>query len=153
MSHPLRALLAIIATTLALAGTAEARTHHRHHPLPAAATKRVCHRHHCHTVKVAAAPTLRRICRHHHCHTVKVVAAAPTSHRVCRHHHCHTVTVAAAPTSHRVCHHHHCHTVKVAAASTHVRHPLVAPQPGDNGTCKSVRLHGQWVQRCNFPNQ
>jgi hypothetical protein len=21
---------------------------------------------------------------------------------------------------------------------------------GDNGTCKSVRIHGEWVQRCHF---
>ena len=130
MSHPMRALAALIATAaLAFAGTAEARDHHRHH-------------HH-----VAPAAT-KRVCRHHHCHTVKV-AAAPVSHRVCRHHHCRTVTVAAA-TTRRVCHHHHCHTVKVAAA--HVRgHAVAAARPGDNGTCKSVRIHGQWVQRCNFP--
>jgi hypothetical protein len=21
---------------------------------------------------------------------------------------------------------------------------------GDNGTCKSVRIHGEWVQNCHF---
>jgi hypothetical protein len=24
---------------------------------------------------------------------------------------------------------------------------------GDNGMCKSVRIHGEWVQRCHFPGQ
>jgi hypothetical protein len=26
-----------------------------------------------------------------------------------------------------------------------------AEQGGDNGMCKSVRIHGEWVQRCHFP--
>jgi len=129
MSHPLRALVAVIATaTLAFAGTAEARTHHHRHHRAAAPTKQVCHHHHCHAVKVAT---------------------TPTPHRVCRHHHCRMVTTAT--TTRRVCHHHHCHTVKAATSPAHARRHGAAAQPGNNGTCKSVRIHGQWVQRCNFP--
>jgi len=44
--------------------------------------------------------------------------------------------------------------VVAAAATHHVTHAPVSPdEGGDNGMCKSVRIHGQWVQRCHFPGQ
>ena len=99
----------------------------------------------------AAGAAQARVHHHHHCHTV--AAAEATTSRICHHHHCHTVTAGEA-VSHRVCHHHHCHTVTMWA-----HHPRgaeaaedVAPNEG-SGPCKSVRLHGEWVQRCHFEGQ
>jgi len=92
--------------------------------------------------------------RHHrHCH-----AAAEATKVVCgRHHrHCHTVAVSQTATK-MVCGRHHRHCRTVATTVTRRRHHVAAraatDQLGDNGMCKSVRIHGQWVQRCHFPGQ
>jgi hypothetical protein len=67
------------------------------------------------------------------------VAAAAQTSRYCRRHHC-----AAAARSTR----YHRSTVRAVARAT------AAPAAGgDNGMCQSVRIHGEWVQRCHFPGQ
>jgi len=113
---------------------------------------RYCRHHHCAPRPVTAAVVPNtRYCRHHHCAPQAVAAPAPTS-RYCRRHHC-APQAAVAPTS-RYCRRHHCY-----AAVTRVRHPVAhaaaaAPAAGgDNGMCRSVRIHGEWVQRCHFPGQ
>jgi hypothetical protein len=40
--------------------------------------------------------------------------------------------------------HHHHHTPAGGTA------PTGPATGGNNGTCQSVRIHGQWVQRCHF---
>ena len=80
---------------------------------------------------------------------------ASKTKEVCDRHHRHCHTVAATPTN-EVCDHHHRHCHAVAATSHH--HHAAGPsapaeQAGDNGMCKSVRIHGEWVQRCHFPGQ
>jgi hypothetical protein len=86
---------------------------------------------------VAPAPT-SRWCRRHHC--APQAAAAPTSRYCRRHRHC-AAPVAASRHPRGVA-----HGVARAAAS--------APATGgNNGMCQSVRIHGEWVQRCHFPGQ
>jgi len=79
---------------------------------------------------------------HHHHHHAAAAATASAHHG--RHHHAGKPRVVCGR------HHRHCHAV---ASAGHVRH--VAPPTADesNGMCKSVFIHGQWVQRCNFPDQ
>ncbi len=178
MIRPIRFLaLAIVTAAIGLAGgVAEARTHHhRHH---AAAPAVVCDRHHrhCHPAKKAASAEPRRsatatigtampaaaasataqVCdRHHrHCHPAQTMPGKV----VCGRHHRHCHAVGPAPKV--VCgrHHRHCHAV--VEATHHRRHAATVaaaapdtPAAGDNGMCKSVRIHGEWVQRCHFPGQ
>jgi hypothetical protein len=75
---------------------------------------------------------------------------------VCGRHHRHCHEVAAAP-SKELCgrHHRHCHAPAAAPSRHHdgAAPSAAADQGGDNGMCKSVRIHGEWVQRCHFPGQ
>ena len=64
-----------------------------------------------------------------------------THHR--RHHHTPT---PKTPTHGR--HHRHHPAAPTAKGHHHRRHHGAATAPTHG--CKSVRLHGQWVQRCNF---
>ena len=68
------------------------------------------------------------------------------------HHHHHN---AAAATPAVVCgrHHPHCHAVASHYSRRSAELAAAPERTGDNGVCKSVRLHGEWVQQCNFSNQ
>jgi len=79
---------------------------------------------------------------------------------ICGRHHRHCHAAPATTSGHEVVcgrHHRHCHAVietrhrrsgrEAAAAAP------AAPTAGDNGTCRSVRIHGEWVQRCHFPGE
>ena len=173
MIRPIHALaVALVAAAIAFAGgAAEARVHHRHHA--AAEPAMVCGRHHrhCHPAKTTTATA--QVCdRHHrHCHPAKATTAtalvcdrhhrrchpaATATAQVCdRHHrHCHPATGAGGKV---VCgrHHRHCHAVVETRRRRHVASVAAPPADtgGDNGMCKSVRIHGEWVQRCHFPGQ
>ena len=50
-------------------------------------------------------------------------------------------------------HHRHCHVAVSRYAHRAHAFAQADERTGDNGVCKSVRLHGQWVQQCNFSNQ
>ena len=82
---------------------------------------------------------------HHHRHHAAAAASGATSarHRG-RHHHGGKPTVVCGR------HHRHCHAVASAGRARHVAPPTADES---NGMCKSVFIHGQWVQRCNFPDQ
>jgi len=52
-------------------------------------------------------------------------------------------------------HHRHCRAIVETRHRRHVASVAAPPADtaGDNGMCKSVRIHGEWVQRCHFPGQ
>jgi hypothetical protein len=50
-------------------------------------------------------------------------------------------------------HHRHCHAVASHYSRRSAELAAAPERTGDNGVCKSVRLHGEWVQQCNFSNQ
>jgi hypothetical protein len=82
---------------------------------------------------------------------------AASTRVICGRHHRHCHAVAAGPGPQVVCgrHHRHCHAVFETRRRRHasIAAGPTAPAAGDNGLCKSVRIHGEWVQRCHFPGQ
>jgi len=132
------------------AGVADAHVHHHHHHDAAGTAPTDAHvRHHHHDV-AAAAPTEACGRHHHHCHTAQVSPAQVA----CGHHHRHCHQVAASgETVACARHHRHCHTVASRRYPHADEYARASERTGDNGVCKSVRLHGEWVQQCNFANQ
>ena len=91
----------------------------------------------------------------------KADATATPGHYVGHGRHRHFVpdTTTSTRHGHYVGHGRHRHFVPDAVSPHHHRHhadtvgtaPPAPTAGGNNGTCQSVRIHGQWVERCHLP--
>jgi hypothetical protein len=182
MTRPIRSLaigslaMAVAAAALAFANGAEARAHHHHHHHAASApAAKTPHGRHAAT-KAAPSKTpptkadtasngtvdkwTAAWARRHHVKLKGMVDTTPKEAKPSRDHgrHHRRGHEAAAPTTHGPGRRHHGSSY-TGPAHDHGRHhgashaSAASSGGGGNSMCQSVRIHGQWVQRCHFPGQ
>jgi hypothetical protein len=166
--------MAFAAAALAFASAAEARAHHHHHHHASSAPAEMAShgRHASSKAAPTKAPAVKADtasngtvdkwtaawARRHHVKLKGMVDTTPKEAKPVSGRHRHGRHEAATPPVHAHGRRHHHGTAVAPAQGRGHRHAgghaASSSETGSGGgMCQSVRIHGQWVQRCHFPGQ